>query len=63
MMFMIPMPPTRSEMPATILRNVVSARIPRVHSVEEMLRAGDRVLAWITPLRGRTIVEVSGASG
>jgi pyruvate kinase len=46
----------------TILRNVFSARIPRALSVEEMLRAGDVVLAGIASLRGRTIVEVSGAA-
>ena len=46
----------------TILRNVVSARIPRANSVEEMIRAGDGVLERIASLRGRTIVEVSGAS-
>jgi hypothetical protein len=46
----------------TILRNVFSARIDRARNVEEMLRAGDEVLARIAPLQGRTIVEVSGAA-
>ncbi len=46
----------------TILRNVFSARIARALSVEEMIRAGDEVLATIVPLQGRTIVEVSGAA-
>jgi pyruvate kinase len=46
----------------TILRNVFSGKIARARSVEEMLRAGDEVLAKIALLQGRTIVEVSGAA-
>jgi hypothetical protein len=36
--------------------------MPRARSVEEMIRAGDRFLRKLAPLRGATIVEVSGAS-
>ncbi len=46
----------------TLLREVVPFRMPRARSVEEMIRAGDRFLRKLAPLRGATIVEVSGAS-
>lgn len=44
-----------------ILRNVVSVRIPVCTTVEEMIRAGDRVLLS-KGLAGATVVEVSGAA-
>ena len=46
----------------TILRNVFSAKIDRARNVEEMLRSGDEVLSRIAPLKGKTVVEVSGAA-
>ncbi len=45
----------------TILRNVVSYRIPPSSSVEEMISSGDRVLRE-HGLSGETVVEVSGAA-
>ena len=45
----------------TILRNVVSYRIPPSSSVEEMISSGDRVLR-AHGLSGETVVEVSGAA-
>lgn len=44
----------------TLLRDVRSFLIPRARSVEEMVRAGDRVLKRIQELRGAPVVEVSG---
>ena len=55
-----PWEPVRRRM--TILRNVLSARIVKAGSVEEMLRSGDEALARFPGLRGRTIVEVSGSA-
>ncbi len=45
----------------TILRNVVSFRIPTSSSVEEMIASGDAVLG-AHGLGGATVVEVSGAA-
>lgn len=45
----------------TILRNVVSYRIPASSSVEEMIASGDAVLR-AHGLAGATVVEVSGAA-
>jgi pyruvate kinase len=44
----------------TLLRDVVSFCIPPVRTVEEMLRAGDRILRRLVP--GATVVELSGAA-
>jgi len=46
----------------TLLRDVVSFRIPKSRTVEERIRAADAVLARVPRMRGATIVEVSGAS-
>jgi pyruvate kinase len=46
----------------TLLRDVVSFRVPKTRTVEERIRAADALLAGVTRLAGATIVEVSGAS-
>jgi pyruvate kinase len=46
----------------TILRDVVSFRIPAAHTVEQMIRSGDRVLLREEGLAGATVVEVSGSA-
>jgi pyruvate kinase len=46
----------------TVLRDVVSFRIPESHTVEQMIRAGDRVLLRQEGLAGETVVEVSGSA-
>ncbi|MGA7993055.1 MAG: pyruvate kinase alpha/beta domain-containing protein, partial [Thermoanaerobaculia bacterium] len=46
----------------TLLRDVVSFRVPESRTVEERIRAADALLATVPRLRGATIVEVSGAS-
>ncbi len=46
----------------TLLRDVVSFRVPKSRTVEERIRAADALLAKVPRLRGATIVEVSGAS-
>jgi pyruvate kinase len=46
----------------TLLRDVVSFRVPKTRTVEERIRAADELLAKVPRLRGATIVEVSGAS-
>jgi pyruvate kinase len=46
----------------TLLRDVVSFRVPKARTVEERIRAADALLAKVQRLRGATIVEVSGAS-
>ena len=46
----------------TLLRDVVSFRIPKSRTVEERIRAADALLARVARLAGATIVEVSGAS-
>jgi len=46
----------------TILRDVVSFRIPAAHTVEAMIRSGDRVLLRQEGLAGATVVEVSGSA-
>jgi pyruvate kinase len=46
----------------TLLRDVVSLRVPKTRTVEERIRAADALLARIPRLRGATIVEISGAS-
>lgn len=45
-----------------VLRNVRSFPIPRVRTVEAMLKAGNRVLGRLPELQAGTIVEVSGTS-
>lgn len=44
----------------TILRDVVSLRIPARQTVEAMLKAGEAALAHVPRLSGATVVEVSG---
>ncbi len=46
----------------TLLRDVVSFRVPKTRTVEERIRAADALLAKVPRLAGATIVEVSGAS-
>jgi pyruvate kinase len=46
----------------TLLRDVVSFRIPPARTVEEMISAGDRVLVRTPGFRGATVVELSGAA-
>jgi pyruvate kinase len=46
----------------TLLRDVVSFRVPKTRTVEERIVAADALLAQVPRLRGATIVEVSGAS-
>jgi pyruvate kinase len=46
----------------TLLRDVVSFRVPKTRTVEERIRAADVLLAQVPRLRGATIVEISGAS-
>jgi hypothetical protein len=46
----------------SLLRDVVSFRVPKARTVEERIRAADALLAKVRRLRGATIVEVSGAS-
>jgi pyruvate kinase len=46
----------------TILRDVVSFRIPAARTVEQMIRSGDRVLLRQEGLAGATVVEVSGSA-
>lgn len=46
----------------TLLRDVVSFRIPKSRTVEERIRSADAILEKIPRLAGATIVEVSGAS-
>jgi pyruvate kinase len=46
----------------TLLRDVVSFRVPKSRTVEERIRAADALLARMPRLGGATIVEVSGAS-
>jgi hypothetical protein len=46
----------------TLLRDVVSFRIPASNTVERMIRAGDRVLLSQEGLAGATVVEVSGSA-
>ncbi len=46
----------------TLLRDVVSFRVPKCRTVEERIRAADALLAKVPRLAGATIVEVSGAS-
>jgi pyruvate kinase len=55
-------PDERVRRKMTLLSDVISFRIPRASSVEAMLRAGDRFLAKVRVLSGRTVVEVSGAA-
>ncbi|MFI5181093.1 MAG: pyruvate kinase [Thermoanaerobaculia bacterium] len=55
-------PDERVRRKMTLFSNVVSFRIPQVSSVEKMLRAGNRFLAGLKVLAGRTVVEVSGAA-
>ncbi len=46
----------------TLLRDVVSFRVPKSRTVEERIRAADVFLSRVPRLSGATIVEVSGAS-
>ncbi len=46
----------------TLLRDVVSFRVPKTRTVEERIRAADALLARVPRLAGATVVEVSGAS-
>lgn len=46
----------------TLLRDVVSFRVPDTRTVEERIRAADALLARVPRLAGATIVEVSGTS-
>ncbi len=46
----------------TLLRDVVSFRVPKTRTVEERILAADALLAKVQRLRGATIVEISGAS-
>ena len=46
----------------TLLRDVVSFRVPKCRTVEQRIRAADALLARVERLAGATIVEVSGAS-
>ncbi|HUM03598.1 MAG TPA: pyruvate kinase [Thermoanaerobaculia bacterium] len=55
-------PDDRVRRKMSLLADVVSFRIPRVRSVEAMLRAGDRILSRLPALSGATVVEVSGAA-
>ena len=55
-------PEDRVRRKMTLLWDVVSFRIPKVRSVEAMLRAGNRFLSRARVLSGRIVVEVSGAA-
>ena len=44
----------------TVLRDVVSFRVPKARSVEEMIRAAERILKTHAGLAGETVVELSG---
>jgi pyruvate kinase len=46
----------------TLLRDVVSFRVPKSRTVEERILSADALLARLPHLSGATIVEVSGAS-
>ena len=46
----------------TLLRDVVSFRVPKTRTVEERIRAADALLEKVPRLAGATIVEISGAS-
>lgn len=46
----------------TLLRDVISFPVPPARTVEEMIRAGDRILLSIPGLAGSTVVELSGTA-
>lgn len=46
----------------TLLRDVQSFRVPKATTVEEMIRAGDKVLVRLPGFAGGTVVELSGTA-
>ena len=46
----------------TLLRDVDSFLVPKSLTVEEMIRAGDRVLVRLPGFAGATVVELSGTA-
>ncbi len=46
----------------TLLRDVISFRVPETRSVEALIRAGDAVLCRLSGLAGAVVVEISGTA-